>query len=100
MRNLRDLQDVHSTLKISIEEDAIKFLKSITQREREMIYKKISHHLDDVDNIPPLIGKLKGFYKIKMADIRIILQKEQKNVINIYLIGRRDDIYELLMRKK
>ncbi len=58
---------------------------------------KISNVIDELAVNPkygiPLVGKLKGFWEIRVGDYRIIYFWEKKLTIYVIDIGHRRDVY-------
>jgi mRNA interferase RelE/StbE len=75
------------------ERDFQKLDKNLKRRINE----KLDWLLENFDNIipSPLSGEWRGFFKLRIGDLRVIYKiKWDKNQIIIYVIDRRDKIYK------
>ena len=82
--------------------DAEKSLKRLPEKLSNLIIQRIKNigdWLDDkkelVVDIRKLHGEWEGFYRLRIGKIRVILSIDEENeLINIYGIGYRGDIYK------
>lgn len=85
--------------KVELSKDAIKYLKKLERKTALRILER----LDDLErtenpllhkDVRPLAGKLKGFYRLRIADFRIIFELDRINKrIGIHLIIPRGNAY-------
>ena len=85
--------------RVELSKRALKHLGKLGQKNRDKIL-KILGELEKLENpllhkdVRPLIGKLRGFYRIRIGDFRIIFELDGKTKrIGIHLIVSRDDAY-------
>lgn len=77
--------------------------KQLKKLDKDLV-KQIFDTLDRLSNDPysssdPLKGRLKGGWKFRIADYRIIYEVQHKQlIIMVVAIGHRKDIYEILRR--
>jgi mRNA interferase RelE/StbE len=76
-------------------EDALEDLEKLDPSIRKRIIRKISWFSEHFNNQTPepLSGQLSGDFKIRIGDWRVIYQLEEE-VIVIYAIGHRKDVYK------
>jgi len=81
--------------KVEWTEDALFDFETLDPPIQKRIVRKISWFSEHFYNITPepLSGKLSGAFKIRIGDWRVIYRLE-KNMIVIYAIGHRKDIYK------
>lgn len=75
---------------------AIADLERLDQVLRERIVSKIRWLVENFDNITPqpLTGELKGLFKLRVGDYRVIYSvSPAPRIITIHLIGHRREIY-------
>lgn len=88
--------------RFAFSKDAEKSLKRIPAKITNLILQRIKNigdWLDDKDelvsDIRKLHGEWEGFYRLRIGKIRVILSIDEENeLINIYGIGYRGDIYK------
>jgi mRNA interferase RelE/StbE len=80
--------------KIEWNEAAIKDLANLDKPVAQRILKKINWLSENVERVTPepLIGQLKGTYKLRIGDWRVIYTMEGQTLV-IQFIGHRRDIY-------
>jgi mRNA interferase RelE/StbE len=77
---------------------AEKDFKSLSQEVKKTIAKAINTKLlkDPNSALIPLTGKLKGIYKFRVQNYRILCEKRSETLIIIVIkIGHRKEVYEL-----
>ena len=76
-------------------EDAVSDLDSLDKHVASRILKKITWLGSNFDSIVPeqLTGKLKGAYKLRVGDWRVVYTLEGKSVF-IQAVGHRSEIYK------
>lgn len=84
-------------LSINYSQKADRFLKSLNKGSVKFIIDKIKILATNPDDLKNNITKLKGYnlYRLKAGNFRIIYDSEG-NILNIYTIGYRKDIYNSL----
>lgn len=82
-------------IKVYWTEKAITDLHKLDNLIAKRIVRKVSWFADNFEKITPeyLTGDLKGMFKLRIGDWRVIYQIENKTAV-IYFIGHRKDIYE------
>ncbi|MBI4288863.1 MAG: type II toxin-antitoxin system RelE/ParE family toxin [Chloroflexi bacterium] len=67
--------------------------KQIAQRVLDRI-KWLSLHVEDV-NHKALTGRLRGAFKLRVGDYRVVYELKHKNsILTIRLIGHRSEVYK------
>ena len=77
---------------------AIDDLKKLDKVIGQRIMSRIHWLADNYENITPetLAGKLKGMFKLRAGDWRIIYSVNQKiKMITIHMVGHRREIYKI-----
>jgi len=85
------------TWKIIFTKRAEKDLKSLSAEVKKTIAKAINSKLlsDPNSSLIPLSGKLKGIYKFRVGNYRILCEKRSKTLVIIVIkIGHRKEVYE------
>lgn len=84
---------------VELSKRALKRLERLGQKNRNTILRNLEE-LEDMDNplfhrdVRPLIGKLSGFYRLRIGDFRIIFELDRKERrIGIHIIVSREDAY-------
>ena len=84
---------------VELSKRALKHLERLGQKNRDRILRNLEK-LEDMDNpllhrdVNPLIGKLRGFYRLRIGDFRIIFELDRKKRrIGIHIIVSREDAY-------
>lgn len=81
---------------MSLKLEAIANLEKLTQLVQERIVSKIKWLAANFDQITPqaLTSDLRGFFKLRVGDYRVIYSVSQaERIIIIHLIGHRREIY-------
>ncbi len=76
--------------------EAITDLEKLDRVIAQRLVEKIKWLAENFDNITPqaLTGDMKGFFKLRVGDYRVIYTISQlENIITIHLIGHRREIY-------
>lgn len=84
------------TLAVEFSIEAITDLEKLDQVIAQRILDKIKWLAENFNNITPqvLTGDMKGFFKSRVGDYRVIYTISQlENIITIHLIGQRREIY-------
>lgn len=82
--------------KIEFRLEAITDLERLDQVVAQRILNKLKWLTENYDNITPqaLTGNMKGLFKLRVGDYRVIYSISQsEDIITIHLIGHRRDIY-------
>lgn len=85
------------TANVEFRPEAIADLESLDRVIGQRILDKIKWLTENFDTITPqaLTGDLKGFFKLRVGDYRVIYSINQsKKIITIHLIGHRREIYD------
>ncbi len=85
------------TWKIIFTKRAEKDFKSLSQEVKKIITKAINAKLLPDPNLAliPLTGKLKGIYKFRVGNYRILCEKRSEAlVIVVVKVGDRKEVYE------
>lgn len=84
---------------VELSKRALKHLGKLGQKNRNRILRNLEE-LGNLDNpllhkeVRPLIGKLRGFYRLRMGDFRIIFELDRKKKrIGIHIIVSRKNAY-------
>lgn len=83
-----------------IKDDLPKFNKLEQEKILSTIYKKLTVAPQSFGR--PLIGKLKGFYKLRISDFRVVYElKKNEVMVLIFKIGQRKDsiVYEEAIKR-
>lgn len=82
---------------INYSQKADKFLKTLNKDSVKFIKDKIKILATSPDDLKNNITKLKGcdLYRLKIGNFRVIFDSEG-NILNIYSIGYRKDVYDML----
>jgi mRNA interferase RelE/StbE len=84
--------------RIELSRKAAKFYQNadtITVKRLNLAFSKLSEEPLQQHNIKKLSGELKGSYRLRLGNIRIIYSVDEiKNIIYIEVIGFRGDIYK------
>jgi mRNA-degrading endonuclease RelE of RelBE toxin-antitoxin system len=85
--------------RVELSKPSIKYLKTIEIKKSQKILNALEE-LEKLDNpvlhqnIRPLLGKLKGYYRLRVADQRIIFELDTKaKRIGVHLIVHRGSAY-------
>ncbi len=84
--------------RIEWEQDAVDALEKLDEAVVQRILLRISWLSTNLDNIKPqaLAGKLRGYFKIRVGDYRVIYSIVRENrLLVIEDVGHRRNIYEL-----
>ena len=82
--------------KIELRREAVSDLESLAPSVIDRILKKLDWLKENFEIITPapLKGELKGLFKLRVGDYRILYTLDKKHkLISIHLIGHRRDIY-------
>jgi len=82
--------------KIELRPEAIHDLESLDTSVVDRILKKLNWLKENFEIITPvpLKGELKGLFKLRVGDYRILYTHNRKQkLISVHLIGHRRDIY-------
>ena len=82
--------------KIELRPEAIHDLESLDPSVVDRILKKLNWLKENFEIITPvpLKGELKGLFKLRVGDYRILYTHNKKQkLISVHLIGHRRDIY-------
>lgn len=84
---------------VELSKGALKHLERLGQKNRNRILRNLEE-LEGMNNpllhrdVKPLIGKLRGFYRLRIGDFRIIFELDRKKRrIGIHVIVTREDAY-------
>ena len=69
---------------------------------RRRILKKLKWFMDNFENVIPLPlgGPLKGFFKLRIGDWRVIYEaEEEKGLVTVHSIDHRNKIYKIFKRR-
>ena len=82
--------------KIEWNEAAIKDLANLDKPVAQRILKKINWLSENIERVTPepLTGQLKGTYKLRIGDWRVVYTIEGQTLV-IQFIGHRRDIYSI-----
>jgi mRNA-degrading endonuclease RelE of RelBE toxin-antitoxin system len=85
--------------KIELSKDALKYLKKLERKKAQNIIEKLEE-LEEEKNpllhrdVRALVGRLRGFYRIRVADLRILFEIDVKNKrIGVHMIIPRGNAY-------
>lgn len=84
---------------VEFSEDAVKQIKKLDEYTRRMVYNWLCKHLEGTDDPyssgHALTGSLKGLWRYRIGDYRLIAKIEKgRLVILVLVIGRRSRIYD------
>ncbi len=84
---------------VELSKRALKHLERLGEKNRNRILRNLEE-LEGMNNpllhgdVRPLIGKLRGFYRLRIGDFRIIFELDRKKSrIGIHVIVSREDAY-------
>jgi len=84
---------------VELSKRALKYLGRLGQKNSNRILRNLEK-LEDMDNpllhrdVRPLIGKLRGFHRLRIGNFRIIFELDRKKKrIGIHIIVSREDAY-------
>lgn len=83
---------------IEFRPEAFKDLEGLDRVIAQRILDKLKWFVENFDSIAPqaLTGDLKGFYKLRVGDYRVIYSlKLSEALITIHLIGHRKEVYHI-----
>ena len=85
--------------KVELSKEALKYLKKLEKKTAQRILDRLEE-LEGLDNptfhkdIRPLTGRLRGFYRLRVSELRIIFELDIKNKrIGVHLIVPRGNAY-------
>lgn len=85
--------------RVELSKDAIKYLKKLDRSTSQRLLNSLET-LEITENpllhqgVRPLIGKLKGFYRLRVGDFRIIFELDRQNKrIGVHVIAPRGNAY-------
>ena len=81
----------------NITEEGERDLKRLDAGSQKRVKEKLAWFVDRFDQITPLpLGEpWRGFFKLRVGDIRVVYEVEHAScVVTIHLIDRRDKIYK------
>ena len=80
---------------IKFSKTALKSFKKLDKKIQKLALKALERLKENPKIGTPLIGNLKGFWKLRFSRYRIIYQLEnRKLIIIVFDIGHRKDIYK------
>lgn len=84
---------------VELSRDSLKYLKKLSRNKAQRILGSLER-LESVENptfhkdVKPLTGKLKGYYRLRVGDYRLILEMDRdKKRIGVLVIVPRGDAY-------
>ena len=84
--------------KIELSRKAAKFYQkadTVTAKRLNLAFSRLAEDPFQQYNIKKLSGELKGSYRLRLGDMRIIYSVDEvKNIVYIEVIGFRGDIYK------
>ena len=84
--------------KLELSRKAAKFYQkadTVTAKRLNLAFSRLAEDPFQQYNIKKLSGELKGSYRLRLGDMRIIYSvDEAKNIVYIEVIGFRGDIYK------
>lgn len=84
--------------KIIVHKRALKYLNKLTSFRKTKIKRLLTELINDPiqrEEIKPMLGDWKGYYRIKIGNIRLIFWVDQvKKIIYVDHIGPRGDVYK------
>ena len=85
--------------KVELSKDSIKYLKKLNKKTSQRLLTGLEK-LESSENplshkdVRPLVGKLRGFYRLRIGDKRLILELDRENKrIGVLAIIPRGDAY-------
>lgn len=85
--------------KVELSKDALKYLKKLESKRAQRILDRLEE-LKELENpilhkdVRPLTGKLRGFYRLKISELRIIFELDLRDRrIGIHIIVPRGNAY-------
>jgi mRNA interferase RelE/StbE len=84
--------------KVIVHKRAVRYLNNLPESQRKRIkqsLKELENGIAEKKNIKPMVGEWKGYYRMRIGDIRIIFWVDHK-LMTIYIdhIGPRGDVYK------
>ncbi len=84
--------------KIIVHKRALKYLNKLTSFRKTKIKKLLTELINNPiqrEDVRPMLGEWKGYYRIKIGNIRLIFWVDQvKKIIYVDHIGPRGDVYK------
>jgi mRNA interferase RelE/StbE len=84
--------------KIIVHKRAIKYLNKLTPFKKNKIKELLTELINDPvkrEDVKPMLGEWKGYYRIKTGNIRLIFWVDQvKEIVYVDHIGPRGDVYK------
>lgn len=84
--------------KIIVHKRALKYLNKLTSFRKTKIKKLLTELINNPiqrEDVKPMLGEWKGYYRIKIENIRLIFWVDQvKKIIYVDHIGPRGDVYK------
>jgi mRNA interferase RelE/StbE len=84
--------------KIIVHKRALKYLNKLTLFRKTKIKKLLTELINNPiqrEDVKPMLGEWKGYYRIKIGNIRLIFWVDQvKKIIYVDHIGPRGDVYK------
>jgi mRNA interferase RelE/StbE len=88
--------------KYRFSKESLKVLEKLNIKTSNLVKRKIKNIGDWLDNKNPLYadirklkGEWKGFYRLKIGQIRVIFSIDDKNkILKVHEIGFRGDVYK------
>jgi len=85
--------------RVELSKDAIKYIKKLDKSTSNRLLNSLEK-IETIENplfhkdVKPLTGKLKGFYRLRVADFRIIFELDRKNKrIGVHVVVPRGNAY-------
>jgi mRNA interferase RelE/StbE len=85
--------------KVELSKDALKYLKRLDKRTSRRLLDGLEK-LEEIEeplfhkDVRPLAGKLRGFYRLRVGDLRVIFELDRSNNrIGVQVIVPRGDAY-------
>ena len=83
--------------RLAFRPEAEQDLHALDETVRERIFDKLKWLVNNFENLrpEPLTASLKGFYKLRVGDYRVIYRIDRENtLLTVYFIGHRREIYK------
>ncbi len=84
--------------KIIVHKRALKYLNKLTSPKKAKIKELLTELIDNPiqhEDLKPMLGEWKGYYRIRIGNIRLIFWVDQvKEIIYVDHIGPRGDVYK------
>ncbi len=84
--------------KIIVHKRATKYLNKLTPFKKNKIKELLTELINDPiqrEDVKPMLGEWKGYYRIKTGNIRLIFWVDQvKKIVYVDHIGPRGDVYK------